>query len=137
MAGYRDTAGYDPYVYDRPGRPMRPFNWVQWIGVGIGCVGAALVTLDVLGRLGWIPQLIGELPPSTVMLLVIGVSLVSSRREPATQMVRSEQLAKRAIGLGVRASCAIVTPSFSTPVMAPCSTNGVMSESAADRDRVR
>jgi|KBSMisStandDraft_5_1062788.scaffolds.fasta_scaffold1424688_2 drug/metabolite transporter (DMT)-like permease len=94
MAGYRDTAGYDPYVYDRPGRPMRPFNWVQWIGVGIGCVGAALVTLDVLGRLGWIPQLIGELPPSTVMLLVIGVSLVSSRREPATQMVRSEQLAK-------------------------------------------
>ena len=94
MAGYRDTAGYDPYVYDRPGRPMRPFNWVQLIGVGIGCVGAALVTLDVLGRLGWIPQLIGELPPSTVMLLVIGVSLVSSRREPATQMVRSEQLAK-------------------------------------------
>ena len=90
--GYREHS-YDPTVYEQPGAPLRPYNWVQWTGVAIGSAGAVLITLDVLGQLGWIPQWIDDPSPAFFMLLVIGMVLVNSRREPSTQ-AGPEQLAK-------------------------------------------
>ena len=91
MAGYREHS-FDPNAYEQPGRPLKPYNWVQWTGIALGSVGLVLTTLQVAGQLGWMPQWLGDSPPVFVLLL-LGVVLVNSRREPST-LVGSEQLAK-------------------------------------------
>ena len=107
MTGYREHS-FDPNAYEHPGPPLKPYNWVQWAGVAIGTVGAALITLDLLGRIGWSPQWIDDPSPAPFMLLVIGMLFVNSRRAPGTQ-VGSEQLAKnRRVLLITVAICAAV-----------------------------
>lgn len=91
MSGYRQSS-FDPNAYEQQGGPLRPFNWVQWTGFAIGCLGLVLTALQVAGQLGWIPQWLDGSPP-LFPLLLIGVVLVNSRREPGVQ-VGSEQLAK-------------------------------------------
>ena len=81
MSGYREHH-FDPNAYQQQGRPMRPFNWVQWTGVAIGCIGMVLTTLQVAGQLGWIPRWLDNSPVFTLLLL--GVVLVNARREPST-----------------------------------------------------
>ena len=92
MTGYREHS-FDPYAYEQPGPPLKPYNWVQWSGVAIGSVGAALITLNLLGKVGWIPQWVDDPSPASFVLLVVGMVLINSRRGPAVQ-VGSEQLAK-------------------------------------------
>jgi hypothetical protein len=91
MSGYRESS-FDPYAYEQPGRPLRPFNWVQWCGVAL-IAGAIAFDLVSLARvLGWI-EAPGPKVSFAIAPLVIGVALINSRREPGTQ-VGSEQLAK-------------------------------------------
>jgi hypothetical protein len=89
MAGYRESR-YDPYAYEQPGRPMRPYNWVQWIGVALVAAGIATLLAYFAGRAGWIQPLVKQVQLSTA-LAIIGSLLVNSRREPGTQ-VGEEQL---------------------------------------------
>ena len=104
---YRQSS-YDPDAYEQPGRPLKPYNWVQWSGVALGVVGAMLVTLDVLGRLGWIPQWIDDPSPGAFLLMVLGVILVNSRREPDT-LVTEEQREKNKRTLFITAAiCAAI-----------------------------
>ena len=106
MNGYREHS-FDPNAYEQPGPPLKPYNWVQWAGVAIGTVGMVLVTLDLLGRIGWIPRWI-ESPPTTFVLLFLGITLINSRRAPAAD-VGSEQLEKnRRVLLITVAVCAAV-----------------------------
>ena len=42
MAGYRDRSTYDPYASPNYSRPLWPYNWVQWTGVGLLVLGLAL-----------------------------------------------------------------------------------------------
>jgi hypothetical protein len=107
MSGYREHS-YDPNAYEHPGPPLKPYNWVQWTGVAVGGVGAALITLDLLGRTGLIPHWIDDPSPAPFMLLVIGMVLINSRRGPATQ-VGSEQLEKNRRTLLITAAiCALI-----------------------------
>ena len=92
MSGYREHS-FDPNAYEQPGRPLKPYNWVQWTGVAIGVLGLAIIALGLLGRLGWIPAWFDGPPAGAFMLPIIGISLINSRREPGTQ-VGSEQLEK-------------------------------------------
>ena len=78
MAGYRESS-YDPLASPRYGRPLRPYNWVQWTGIGLIVLGLAIDTAYFAGRLGWIPK--GDLPLLTMPLIIAGVALVNSRRE--------------------------------------------------------
>jgi drug/metabolite transporter (DMT)-like permease len=89
--GYREHS-YDPNVYEQQGAPLRPFNWVQWTGVAIGVLGLILTTINVLGQLGWIHPWFNGSQPFFVLLL-LGLVLVNSRRDPSTT-VGSEQLAR-------------------------------------------
>ena len=89
MTGYREHS-FDPYAYEQPGRPMRPFNWVQWFGVALIVAGIAALLLYFAGRAGWIAPLVERVQLSTALSL-IGLLLINSRREPGTQ-VGSEQL---------------------------------------------
>lgn len=105
---YRDSAsGYDPNAFEQQGKPLRPFNWVQWTGVAIGGLGVVLTTLDLLGEIGWIPQWLDDSPP-TFPLLLLGLLLVNSRREPSS-LAGSEQLERnRKLLLVTVAICALV-----------------------------
>jgi hypothetical protein len=89
MSGYREH-GYDPNAYQHPGRPARPFNWVQWTGFAFALIGAALSLYYLAAVAGWVPQILDNVMPATTLVL-IGVVLVNSRREPPT-LEGSEQL---------------------------------------------
>ena len=107
MNAYRQSS-YDPNAYEQPGRPLKPYNWVQWTGVAVMAVGAALLVASLLGWIGWIPQWMKEFSPAPIMLMVLGMVLINSRREPGTQ-VGSEQLAKnRKVLLITLAVCAVI-----------------------------
>ena len=107
MSGYRQH-GYDPHAYEQPGAPLKPYNMVQWSGVAIGGVGMVLITLDVLAKLGWTPRWIDDLSPAPFVLLIAGLVLVNSRREPSA-LVGSEQLAKNRRTLLITAAiCAVI-----------------------------
>ena len=104
--GYREHS-YDPYVYEQPGAPMKPFNWVQWTGVAFGTVGILLFLANIAGGLGWIDPIVAD-PSAGFIPTLIGVALVNSRREPST-MVGSEQLARnRKVLLITVAICALL-----------------------------
>jgi hypothetical protein len=102
MASYRQHS-YDPNSYERPGKPLRPYNWVQWIGVAIGSLGVIGCLLYLADKIGWIDLGLKE-PGSFIALPMIGLVLINSRREPGTPMT-SEQIARQRkiafIGLGV------------------------------------
>jgi hypothetical protein len=83
MTGYREH-GYDPNAYEQPGPVVRPYNWAQWTGVGLAAIGFVMLLLHVAGRIGWIPQWIEKPVPSAFMLMLIGVSIINSRRHPGT-----------------------------------------------------
>lgn len=81
MSGYRQHS-FDPNAWEQPGPPLRPFNWVQWTGVALGTIGIAFQLVYFAGRLGWIPPLIDQSSP-TFVLVILGVVLINSRRQPA------------------------------------------------------
>ena len=90
MSGYREHS-FDPYAYEQPGRPLRPFNWVQWTGVAFEILGLGLFLVQIAAQLGWIKPFFGTGLGFAAM--IIGLTLINSRREPGTE-VDSEQLAK-------------------------------------------
>jgi len=107
MSGYR-VHSFDPNAYEQPGPPLKPYNWVQWTGIGIGCVGAALIAIELLGRFGVIPRWVDDFSAMPFMLLVIGMTLVNSRRAPGTE-IGPEQRAKTKRTLLVTAAiCAVI-----------------------------
>ena len=88
MSGYRDTSSFDPNAYQRLGPPIRPYNWVQWSGVGMGCVGVAIALAYLAGRAGWIAQSL-ESPTPGIGFLMIGSILINSRRQTLPGEVRT------------------------------------------------
>ena len=106
MTGYREHS-FDPYAYEQRGRPMRPYNWLQWCGVALFALGMTLYGLLFAGRFGWIAPTVTTSSAGFVPVIV-GVALINSRREPGTQ-VGSEQLAKnRRVLLIAIAACAAI-----------------------------
>ena len=94
MSGYRQSS-YDPEAYQAMGKPLRPFNWMQWTGVAFQIVGFALFLEDIAERIGWLPPLL-DLPSITpLMLLLIGMTLINSRRGPATDVTPEQRADNR------------------------------------------
>ncbi len=103
---YRQST-YDPYAYEQPGRPLRPYNRMQWIGVGFVWIGLAGYLAWAAERFGWID--IGlDRPTAFVALPMIGIALINSRRQPGTP-VDSLQLRRNRKVLAITvAVCAVV-----------------------------
>jgi hypothetical protein len=91
MSGYRQHS-FDPEAYQAQGRPLRPFNYVQWTGVALAVLILAATAIHTAGLLGWIRPVIGN-PSPMIGLMVVAVVFINSRREPST-LVGSEQLRK-------------------------------------------
>ena len=92
MSGYRQS-GFDPEAYERPGKPLRPYNWVQWLGVVFGSLGVIGCLLFLAQQIGLVDVGLKE-PGAFIALPMIGVVLVNSRREPGTPMT-GEQIARQ------------------------------------------
>lgn len=115
MSGYRDQTGYDPYAYERPGPPLRPYNWVQWIGVAFIVIGALYAIVYLLGQAGLVALHLKSVQPFATFPLV-GMLLVNSRREAGTPMGTAELARSRrillitvGIGLAILAAVLVVT----------------------------
>ena len=91
MSGYRQSS-YDPEAYVQPGRPLTPYNWVQWTGVALGTVGIGLFAVYLAGRFGWIAPIVEESSAGFIPTIV-GAVLINSRREPSS-LVTAEQRAR-------------------------------------------
>ena len=106
MSGYREHS-FDPNAFEQPGKPMRPYNWVQWTGIAIGGLGVLLTTVHLAGKIGLFPRWLDDSPPA-FLLLLLGLVLVNSRREPST-LAGSAQLEKnRKLLLITVAICAAI-----------------------------
>ena len=86
MSGYRESS-YEPNAYQRPGSPMRPYNWVQWSGVGSALVGMGIALAYLAGRAGWIHDPLDS-PMPAIIFVMLGSVLINSRREPGSGPVR-------------------------------------------------
>ena len=107
MSGYRQS-NYDPDAYQAMGRPLRPFNWVQWTGVGLEVVGLGLFLLALAGKLGWFPPAANISSISGMMPMLIGISLINSRREPSVDVTPEQRAANRRLLIITVAICAAI-----------------------------
>jgi len=111
MSGYR-TSNFDPYAGSNYGRPLRPFNWAQWTGVGFIAAGILALVAAGASQFRLIDTGTLDLVPISTSLCVLGALFVNSRRET----ISAEESAKRrrgaligaAIGLAICAICAAI-----------------------------
>ena len=105
MAGYRQHS-YDPLAGGEYGPPLRPFNWVQWLGAASLGVGLAIMLAYVAGKLGLLPTLLDSPTPGTAFVL-ISIPLINSRREAVP--LSPETIRRRSlIFIAALAVCAVV-----------------------------
>ncbi len=83
MSGYRQHS-FDPNAGGDYGRPLRPFNGWQWLGVAFIVIGAAVFLAVTASKLGWIGPGLKDSFPAATSLLLIGTLFVNSRRERLT-----------------------------------------------------
>ena len=91
MSGYRDTSNYEPFAGPDYGRPLRPFNKWQWVGVGCGIVGVLVMLGTLAARLDGMAADSSDWLPLGTTLCALGTVLINSRRETLS----AEQTAER------------------------------------------
>ena len=91
MSGYRDRSNYDPYAGGDYGPPLRPYNWVQWIGVGFIVLGTLYALAFLLGEAGVIPPFLAKSPQPFATFPLIGMLLVNSRRQPRNPVAEEQR----------------------------------------------
>ena len=110
MASYRDH-GFDPNAYEVMGPPLRPYNWVQWLGVALAALGLVAFLGYCAGKIGLIPNWFAN-PAPVIMLGAVGSILVNTRRQPIPEAEQAEyrrKLRQRTIlALAVAGLAAIV-----------------------------
>lgn len=80
MSSYRDPV-YDPNAWEPQGRPLRPYNWVQWLGVAFVVVAIAAYAYSASAVFGWVPKFRFQATMAGLPLLLSGIALVNSRRQ--------------------------------------------------------
>ena len=102
---------YDPNAYEVMGPPIRPYNWVQWLGVLFAGLGVLAFLAYCAGKIGLTPEWLDN-PAPVIMLGAAGSVLVNSRRQPIPEADQAEYRRKSRrnaiISLFVAAIAAIV-----------------------------
>jgi hypothetical protein len=84
VSGYRESS-FDPSAGGDYGPPLRPFNRVQWTGVGFIAFGVGLMLAAVAGTLGLFARRAGaDMLPMGTTFAALGTVLINSRRSPAS-----------------------------------------------------
>lgn len=106
MSGYRDSSSFDPNASPHYGRPLRPYNWVQWLGVGCIVVGLLIDALYFAGRLGWLSR--SNTPVLALPPILAGGVLINSRREGVTDPAPELAAERKRWLIIVSVGCAII-----------------------------
>ena len=107
MSGYRDRSNYDPYAHPRYGRPLRPYNWVQWTGVALALAGVTFELAFLAAQAGWIRKF-ADSPIIGSSLVLLAIPLINSRREEITDSAPELAAARKRWLLIVGAICFVV-----------------------------
>jgi hypothetical protein len=107
MAGYRDRSTFDPNATPSLGRPLRPFNGVQWMGVGMMVVGFAMYLFYFAGRFGLMKELLNS-PIIGTTTMILGVTLINTRRQELIDPAPELAAARRRWLIIVVAICALI-----------------------------
>ena len=107
MTGYREHS-FEPYTGSQSGRPLRPYNWVQWTGVvmlGLSMLAYAYYFADGTGL---VPET--RIKPLTIglPLLFAGMALVYSRREEPVDPAPELAAARKRWLIIIVAVCAVI-----------------------------
>ena len=108
MAGYREHS-FDPNAAPPGsyGPPMRPFNWLQWIGVALIVLGIGADLLFLAASAHLVPLNIKS-PMLGTSPLVVGIVLINSRRQQVTDPAPELAADRRKWMAIVLAICAVV-----------------------------
>jgi hypothetical protein len=107
MSGYREH-GFDPSAYEQPGPPLKPYNWVQWTGVALLALSIVVFGYYLASSAGWVPELRVKPPAFGLPLLLMGMSLVYSRREGSTDLAPELAAQRKRWMIITIAVCAII-----------------------------
>jgi hypothetical protein len=100
-------SNYDPNAYEQPGPPIKPYNWVQWTGVGLIAVGIAILLAYLAGRVGLIDPVINRIQPA-FFLPFLGTMLINSRRAPSVPITTEQRERNRRVLVITLIVCATV-----------------------------
>ena len=115
MSGYRESS-FDPSAGGDYGPPLRPFNGVQWVGVGCVAIGVAVLLATVAGRLGlFAKDAAPDMLPMGTSFAALGTVLINSRRSPGslTPEIRRRRILIVAAAAAVCAIAAVAVIYFS------------------------
>ena len=107
MSSYRDPV-YDPNAWEPEGRPLRPFNWVQWLGVALMVVALLAYAYAAGAAFGWVPKLRFQPMMAGLPLLLIGIALVNSRRQGQTDLAPELAAARKRTMLITVVACVVI-----------------------------
>jgi len=88
MTGYREH-GFDPNAYEVMGPPLKPYNWVQWVGVVFVALGVVAFLGYCAEKLALVPHWLSS-PAPVIMLGGLGSMLVNTRRQPIPEAEQAE-----------------------------------------------
>jgi len=108
MNGYRDRSSYDPYAGPSYGRPLRPFNWVQWTGVAVAVAGIVFEIAYLASQAGWMRKF-ADTPTIGSSLVLLSIPLINSRREIIAPVAEEQRRRNRRVLL--------ITLAFVVPVL--------------------
>jgi hypothetical protein len=93
MSGYREHR-FDPNA-GGDGRPLRPFNGLQWTGVGFTVAAGVMLVAVVASAAGLISPAFEHNAGLAGMMSVVGAILINSRREfledPAPELAQARK----------------------------------------------
>lgn len=107
MAGYRQSS-FDPNAGGASGKPLRPFNNWQRLGVALVVGGALLVFGLLIKRIVAPDHASEDWIPASTSIVVVGSALVNSRREKLSPEQCARQRRRALIVLAFAlAACAL------------------------------
>jgi hypothetical protein len=98
---------YEPLASTGPGRPARPYDRTQRVGVGFMILGLILLGLQLAGIFG-VAALASLKHVPVVLLTTLGVLLINSRREPIVDPAPELAQARRKWLVIVGAACGLL-----------------------------
>lgn len=107
MAGYRES-GFDPNAGGASGKPLRPFNKWQRLGVALVVGGALLIVALLIRKIAAPDHASEDWIPASTSIVILGSVLVNSRREKLSpeQCARQRRRALIIVAFGL-AACAL------------------------------
>ena len=103
MSGYRQSS-FDPSAGFDEGRPLRPFNQLQWAGVAVIVVGIAAILATIAGRFGLDVGDTTDWLPMGTTFCALGTVLINTRRAPLSPATKRRRML---IVLAAAALCAL------------------------------